>query len=119
MTNTQKHNIIVAPAIILFRMPVLAMLLSLSSIGNKADKLAAYIQNRHQNSKPKQILLKTISQLLPHLHQKNEARKLAALHSLAEEAQAEAEELRDEEQDYYDNMPESLQGGEKGQLPCL
>ena len=25
------------------------------------------------------------------------------------------EDLRDEEQDYYDNMPESLQGGDKGQ----
>ena len=26
----------------------------------------------------------------------------------------EIETLRDEEQDYFDNMPESLQGGEKG-----
>lgn len=26
----------------------------------------------------------------------------------------ELEAVRDEEQDYYDNMPESLQGGEKG-----
>lgn len=25
------------------------------------------------------------------------------------------ESLRDEEQDYYDNMPESFQGGEKGE----
>lgn len=25
------------------------------------------------------------------------------------------EELQQEEQDYYDNMPESLQGGEKGE----
>lgn len=27
---------------------------------------------------------------------------------------ADVESLRDEEQDYYDNMPESFQGGEKG-----
>lgn len=26
------------------------------------------------------------------------------------------EEVRDEEQEYYDNMPESLQGGEKGEM---
>ena len=26
------------------------------------------------------------------------------------------ESLKDEEQDYYDNMPESLQGGEKGEV---
>ncbi len=26
------------------------------------------------------------------------------------------ESLRDEEQEYYDNMPENLQSGEKGQL---
>lgn len=36
---------------------------------------------------------------------------------LAEKIRAlkdEVETLRDEEQDYYDNMPESFQGGEKG-----
>lgn len=33
------------------------------------------------------------------------------LSSIAEELDA----LRDEEQDYYDNMPESLQNGDKGQ----
>lgn len=26
------------------------------------------------------------------------------------------EELKDEEQEYFDNMPESLQGGEKGDM---
>jgi chromosome segregation ATPase len=29
--------------------------------------------------------------------------------------QSEIEGLKDEEQEYYDNMPESLQGGDKGQ----
>lgn len=31
-----------------------------------------------------------------------------------EAARSAIADLRDEEQDYYDNMPESLQGGEKG-----
>lgn len=30
------------------------------------------------------------------------------------EAKSMLEEARDDEQDYYDNMPESFQGGEKG-----
>lgn len=30
------------------------------------------------------------------------------------EAQSALESLRDEEQEYFDNMPESLQGGDKG-----
>ena len=29
---------------------------------------------------------------------------------------ADIEALRDEEQDYYDNMPENLQGSEKGEM---
>lgn len=33
--------------------------------------------------------------------------------SLADQI-SELESVRDEEQDYFDNMPESLQGGEKG-----
>jgi len=36
---------------------------------------------------------------------------LTKLNDLAEEI----ESIKDEEQDYYDNMPESLQGGEKGE----
>jgi uncharacterized coiled-coil DUF342 family protein len=37
------------------------------------------------------------------------------LTALAAEFREELECLRDEEQEYYDNMPESLQGGEKGE----
>lgn len=33
---------------------------------------------------------------------------------LVDEIREAIEAVRDEEQDYYDNMPESLQGGEKG-----
>lgn len=33
-----------------------------------------------------------------------------------EEARQELETLRDEEQEYFDNMPENLQGGEKGEM---
>lgn len=47
---------------------------------------------------------------------------LSKLHAMIEEikgkledANSEIETLKDEEQDYYDNMPESLQGGEKGE----
>jgi flagellar biosynthesis chaperone FliJ len=34
--------------------------------------------------------------------------------STLEEARSLLSDIRDEEQEYYDNMPESLQGGEKG-----
>lgn len=45
----------------------------------------------------------------------NERRKsLQAIQAKLEEAKSELETLRDEEQEYYDNMPESLQGGDKG-----
>lgn len=40
--------------------------------------------------------------------------RLTDLMSEYESLQAEIEEVKDEEQNYYDNMPESLQGGEKG-----
>ena len=45
-----------------------------------------------------------------------EARALveAAFEKL-EEARSMLSDLQSEEQDYYDNMPESLQGGEKGE----
>lgn len=35
--------------------------------------------------------------------------------AMLEAAKADLESLRDEEQEYLDNMPESLQGGEKGE----
>lgn len=46
----------------------------------------------------------------------NKARRtqIEALAAKLEELKGDLEILRDEEQDYYDNMPESLQGGEKG-----
>lgn len=47
----------------------------------------------------------------------NKARRkqLAELASELEAIGTALEALRDEEQDYYDNMPESLQDGERGQ----
>lgn len=41
-------------------------------------------------------------------------KKLAAILQKIEDAKSELESLRDEEQDYYDNMPEGIQAGEKG-----
>jgi flagellar biosynthesis chaperone FliJ len=40
---------------------------------------------------------------------------IADLMTKMEDARDELETLKDEEQEYYDNMPESLQGGEKGE----
>lgn len=40
---------------------------------------------------------------------------LAALVQRIEEVVSEAETLRDEEQEYFDNMPEAFQDGERGQ----
>lgn len=37
------------------------------------------------------------------------------LHGKLQDAATELEALKDEEQEYYDNMPESFQQGEKGQ----
>lgn len=47
----------------------------------------------------------------------NDARRkaLSALRDKIEECQSECESLRDEEQDYFDNMPENMQSGEKGE----
>lgn len=47
----------------------------------------------------------------------NKARRqsLEKARSLVDEAIAIVEEMKDEEQDYYDQMPESFQGGEKGE----
>lgn len=46
----------------------------------------------------------------------NKARRdeLTKAATMLQEAQAIIESCRDEEQEYYDNMPESLQGGDKG-----
>lgn len=41
--------------------------------------------------------------------------QIAALLDRIEEVCTEIEDLQSEEQDYYDNMPESLQGSEKGE----
>lgn len=48
----------------------------------------------------------------------NKARReaISKLAERIEEIRGEVETLRDEEQDYFDAMPESLQGGEKGEL---
>jgi len=40
-------------------------------------------------------------------------KQLKKLLDTVEEVKTTLETLKDEEQDYYDNMPESLQGGEK------
>lgn len=42
-------------------------------------------------------------------------KRISTLISTIEQALSEIETLRDEEQDVYDNMPESIQGGEKGE----
>lgn len=42
------------------------------------------------------------------------AEEITTLLGQLEDCKSELENLRDEEQEYYDNMPESLQGGEKG-----
>jgi uncharacterized coiled-coil DUF342 family protein len=46
---------------------------------------------------------------------KEVAVKLDTLRDAFSEIQEEIANIRDEEQEYYDNMPESLQDGDKGQ----
>lgn len=41
-------------------------------------------------------------------------KKLDEINQTLAEARAELETVRDEEQEYYDNMPESFQSGERG-----
>lgn len=41
--------------------------------------------------------------------------RLTGMLSVLESLRSELESLRDEEQDYFDNMPESIQQGAKGQ----
>ena len=40
--------------------------------------------------------------------------KIAALADILNEYMADVESIKEEEEEYFDNMPESLQGGEKG-----
>lgn len=46
----------------------------------------------------------------------NDARRkqIKAIIEVLETQKAEAETTRDEEQEYFDNMPENMQGGDKG-----
>jgi hypothetical protein len=46
---------------------------------------------------------------------KDRRKALSAIEAILAEAREQIEAIRDEEQDYYDNMPESFQDGEKGQ----
>lgn len=41
--------------------------------------------------------------------------RLAEAMEIISEVRGDLETIRDDEQDYFDNMPESLQGGEKGE----
>lgn len=41
-------------------------------------------------------------------------KQLDAISQILADAREQIEALRDEEQDYYDNMPEGIQSGEKG-----
>lgn len=47
---------------------------------------------------------------------KDRRQQLEKLIGELDDIKNQVEALRDEEQDYYDNMPESLQGGEKGDI---
>lgn len=44
------------------------------------------------------------------------ADRVRAIADLVSDIVGDLEALRDEEQDYFDNMPESLQGSEKGEI---
>lgn len=46
---------------------------------------------------------------------KDRRKRIEAQRDKLDEIRAELETIRDEEQDYYDNMPESIQSGTKGQ----
>lgn len=41
--------------------------------------------------------------------------RIAALLEMAEEIKTDLEQIRDDEQEYFDNMPEAFQEGEKGE----
>jgi hypothetical protein len=42
--------------------------------------------------------------------------RIGLMSGMRDDIVSELEALKDEEQEYFDNMPESLQGGDKGQL---
>lgn len=42
--------------------------------------------------------------------------QLDAIREMVDQLIEEIERIKDEEQEYFDNMPESFQGGDKGQL---
>lgn len=44
------------------------------------------------------------------------ASQLDELKGKVDDIRSQLEELKDEEQEYFDNMPESLQGGDKGSV---
>lgn len=46
---------------------------------------------------------------------KDRRKLIASAHALVDEAKALLEQARDEEQEYFDNMPDSLQEGQRGQ----
>jgi flagellar biosynthesis chaperone FliJ len=46
---------------------------------------------------------------------KERRKALSSMQAQLEGIKAEIADIRAEEQDYFDNMPESLQGGDKGQ----
>lgn len=47
---------------------------------------------------------------------KQRRKELNGIIEKLEDLKSYVEELRDEEQDYYDNMPENLQCGERGEI---
>ena len=47
---------------------------------------------------------------------KQRRKELNGIIEKLEDLKSYVEELRDEEQDYFDNMPENLQGSEKGEM---
>ncbi|MBY3038917.1 hypothetical protein [Rhizobium laguerreae] len=47
---------------------------------------------------------------------KERRKEIARALAMVEEAKSILEICRDEEQDYFDNMPESFQGGDKGDV---
>ena len=46
---------------------------------------------------------------------KSRRKKIEAIKNLLSTIQTDLEEIRDEEQEAYDNLPESMQDGEKGE----
>ena len=55
---------------------------------------------------------KALKQIVKDLEEAKDA--AAKLDATLSDVKGDLESLRDEEQEYYDNMPESMQGGDKG-----